>query len=367
MASTICHRPRWRSLEVLRFAQDDRGLAFSRRAGDGPQSHQRSGHQIGDRADEEKLPRPLERDPDDHGDGHEDHQRTLLVQSESLLAAVADRRDHGEGDGRAEHEHDDGEAGFGDRRRGVVDDRGERQRPGRAGQADEVAIVGLPGHHIEARQAEGDADQEDERDAAAEVAEDMQAPGVDQKGGSDAEGNDVGEGIVFLAELAGGAETAGHQAVEGVEYRGDEDREAGDLEGLDGEVGAVVGYGLDAAGAVDDGAEAEEEVEDGEQRGHHVDTATEIFSYVGALHHFAPSSAMTVRATFTFSRMPTLMIASCGKKTSTREPNLIMPTRSPRTTSSPSFLSKTMRRASSPAICLNATVAPRRSVITTRF
>ena len=70
---------------------------------------------------------------------------------------------------------------------------------------------------------------------------------------------------------------------------------------------------------------------------------------------------MTVSATFTLSRMLDADRRVGGKKMSTREPNLIMPTRSPRTTSSPSFLSKTMRRARRPAICLKASVPPRAS------
>ena len=48
--------------------------------------------------------------------------------------------------------------------------------------------------------------------------------------------------------------------------------------------------------------------------------------------------------------------APAGNITSTREPNLISPTRSPRQHGSPVFLVKTMRRASNPAICLKTTV-----------
>ena len=47
---------------------------------------------------------------------------------------------------------------------------------------------------------------------------------------------------------------------------------------------------------------------------------------------------------------------AAGRKRSTREPNLIRPTRSPRETVCPAERSHTTRRASEPAICLYATV-----------
>src|SRR5207253_10333046 len=143
--------------------------------------------------------------------------------------------------------------------------------------------------------------------------------------------------------------------------RCDEQREAGHLEVLDGQIASAVGHGLDAARAVDDGAESEKQIEDGKGSGNDVDAAPEVLANVGRSHARSSISAITVRPTFTFSRIRTLMVAAGEQKTSTRDPNLIMPIRSPRTTSSPSFLSKTIRRASSPALCLTPTVRPRPS------
>jgi len=50
---------------------------------------------------------------------------------------------------------------------------------------------------------------------------------------------------------------------------------------------------------------------------------------------------------------------------STREPNRIIPTRSPRAQWSPGFFRKTIRRASAPAICLKTTrrQSPARSIM----
>ena len=50
--------------------------------------------------------------------------------------------------------------------------------------------------------------------------------------------------------------------------------------------------------------------------------------------------------------------ASAGRITSTRDPNLIRPMRWPRSSVSPSCTLNTMRRASSPAICLKVTSIP---------
>src|SRR5579859_499701 len=67
-----------------------------------------------------------------------------------------------------------------------------------------------------------------------------------------------------------------------------------------------------------------------------------------------------------FTRSPTATLISAGfiKITSVRDPNLMSPTLSPRATLSPIFFVKTIRRASSPAICLNTSVMPSPSMVT---
>src|SRR5580704_14577053 len=56
---------------------------------------------------------------------------------------------------------------------------------------------------------------------------------------------------------------------------------------------------------------------------------------------------------FTFCLSRTATSASIGSHTSTRDPNLIKPMRSPRETISPSLFQHITRRAIAPAICLN--------------
>src|SRR5205823_6116717 len=102
-------------------------------------------------------------------------------------------------------------------------------------------------------------------------------------------------------------------SVERVEHRRDQQRDAGDLERVDREIGSPRRDGLDAAHAVHDRTKAEENIQHREQRGNDVDAAAQILADVRTLHHFAPSSATTVRPTCTLSRIPTLITASAGK------------------------------------------------------
>ena len=146
-------------------------------------------------------------------------------------------------------------------RRRVVDDRCERERSRRAGEADEIAIVGLSGHDVEARQAQRDADEKQERERAAEVAEDLQSPGVDEDGGRATERHDIGERVVLFAELARRRKLPGEESVERVEDRREKERQTGDFEEVDRQVGAAVDDGLDSARAVDDRSKSEEQIQ----------------------------------------------------------------------------------------------------------
>src|SRR5205807_1692179 len=125
--------------------------------------------------------------------------------------------------------------------------------------------------------------------------------------------DDVRQRVILLAELARGAELARDQSVERIEDRRDQQRNAGDLERGDGKVRASRRHRLARAQAVHDGTEAEENIQDREERRHDIDAAAEVLADVRPLHHFAPSSATTVRPTFTLSRIATLMTASAGK------------------------------------------------------
>src|SRR6202034_1811062 len=102
----------------------------------------------------------------------------------------------------------------------------------------------------------------------------------------------------------------------------------------------------------------------GEQRGQEVHapaTARMQLAFcpsgIEGIHELSPRgmAAKTLAPPLTRSPTFTRKTALDGITTSTLEPNLISPTRCPRSTDCPSLQRKTMRRASSPAICLKVT------------
>ena len=132
------------------------------------------------------------------------------------------------------------------------------------GQALEIALVGAGRARIEARQAQRRRDGVEEGRQPAEAApgpaifgDAHHAPLVGDDGRRQAEGHHVREAVVFLAEGAFGAGRARRAAVERVEDRGDEDRDAGRGEVL-----------VDGG---DDAVEAGEQAAGGQQVGQQVD------------------------------------------------------------------------------------------------
>src|SRR5437016_11963681 len=133
-------------------------LDAARREGDRPEPDERSGDEVSARADEPEFARPPARQSDDQREREEVHQRALFLQRQTLLAAIADRRDHRErnrGGDDADHHR---EPAVGHGRRGVVDDRSDSECAGGRGEAGEVAVVGLTGLHVEARETKRDRD-----------------------------------------------------------------------------------------------------------------------------------------------------------------------------------------------------------------
>ena len=70
------------------------------------------------------------------------------------------------------------------------------------------------------------------------------------------------------------------------------------------------------------------------------------------------SLARTVSPPTTLSPTPTCSIASSGRNTSMRDPNFMMPNRSPARTSAPACTRQTTRRARIPTICRATIVCP---------
>ena len=171
------------------------------------------------------ISRPERRRREERGDRRKDPGRPAAPQVEVLEGAVADRRDHQvrEDDRQAEQAaHPDA---VDTRRSGVASTSvtivaGRR----RDRKADEVALVGHVRLDVETRQAHRAADDEEERGHPAEAVEVGEAPGIGQHRGRHAEGHEVGERVVLLAELRGRVGQPRDAAVERVEHGRDDDR-----------------------------------------------------------------------------------------------------------------------------------------------
>ena len=160
------------------------------------------------------------------------------------------------------------------------------------------------------------------------------AEGQDRR--RDAEGNDVGQRVELDAEFAGGARQPRDAAVEHVEH----DRKADERRGR---------FEL-AAHRVDDARVAAEHVAHRDQAGQQVHAAPDALarSILGAAEeadaslglcqhgYLECSTAMTVSPPRTLSPTFTVMAAFAGTNTSMRDPNFMMPSRSPAFTLAPS-------------------------------
>jgi len=126
---------------------------------------------------------------------------------------------------------------------------------------------------VESRQARGSADQVEETNEGASVEEVLvegrtngigqvvETPDVGQKAGRDTEGDDVGERIEFLAELACRVGHTGYAPVECVKGNGKKDGDCGPVE-----VGVGVAAAADGRDGLSDGEVAGSDVADSEQR-----------------------------------------------------------------------------------------------------
>ena len=132
----------------------------------------------------------------------------------------------------------------------------------------------------------------------------------------------------------------------------------GRLELLDG---SRLNVSAGSAGG-DDGKESAKDVGNREERRDEVETSMHRSFAAAAFDlrdpHAESAPARRARADSparTRSPSSTSTVAVSGRNTSTRDPYRIRPIRSPRITESPGLWSNTMRRATSPAICLRAT------------
>src|SRR5439155_7424821 len=188
-------------------------------------------------------------------------------------------------------------------------------RRGGDGQAHEVAAVADVALDVEPGQPQRAAGHEEEGGQPAHPGYGAEGPGVGEQGGGHAEGDDVGQAVQLPAELARGSRHARDPAVEHVEDDGprDERRRLAVL--------AVEG--------LDDRPEAQEEVAGREQAGQDGRAPPEAAGPHRLAHGRSPTTVTPATARSPFC---TRSRTSRGRKTSTRLPNLIIPTRSPAAT-----------------------------------
>src|SRR2546425_10667181 len=211
----------------------------------------------------------------------------------------------------------------------------ERHAGGRRGQSDEGALRAAGLGDVEPGEPDGRRHDVEVAEDPLRLAGDCELELVDEKGRRDTEAHHVHQAVEFRTEAGAGAGQPRDPAVERIEHAGEEDVPAGAIE-------------LAARGQ-HHGPDAEEQIEQREQTRHDDHDAPHAGGAEG-LHD--PYSASTVAPAWTRSPTATRSVdrAATGTKTSTREPNRIMPIRAPCVARSPGAPSVTMRRAMSPAI-----------------
>src|SRR5437867_8332131 len=212
---------------------------------------------------------------------------------------------------------------------------GERHAGGRRRQTDEVALRATGLGDVEPGEPNGGRHDVEVAEDPLRLAAGRELELVDEKGRRGAEAHHIHEAVELRAEPRAGARQARHPAVERVEDAREEDVPAGAIEL--------------AARRQHHGPNAEEQVEQREQARHddhdapHVGAGERLHGAYSA-NTVAPACTRSPTATRTVDR------AATGTNTSTREPNRMIPIRSPCVARSPAAPSVTMRRAMRPAI-----------------
>src|SRR5262245_2973101 len=292
---------------------------------------------------------------DDHDRQHHHEQRPYRPapsEIDLLEAPVAERRHH-------QQRHDVAADGDGDfqfpRHFAAVqdEDRGGDDACGGWGrQAHEEPSVHRTRLHVEAGQPEGTTDDEEERPEPGRTPEVAQGERVEQEARRHAERDDVGQRVVLHPELARRSHEPGHAPVQQIHDHRHENGQRG--------------LGVTLVERQDEREEATEEVAGGEQAGQKKDAPPALVPQLvpaaltraparSARHH--DSTPSTVSPPRTRSPTRTRTSVSRGITQSVRDPNLIMPNRSPASSLSPRPTRHTIRRARTPAIWITVTRA----------
>src|SRR4029453_3736484 len=205
---------------------------------------------------------------------------------------------------------------------------------------------------VEGGEPQGATDDEQKYAEPGRAAQVLERVGVQEKRRRHAERDDVGQRVELYPDLAGRLHQAGHPAVEQVHDHRDKDRQRR--------------VGVPPLDREQEREEAAEEVAGREQARQQDDAPPPLVaqlvpappprSLTPSDHRHAsnPSSVTPPR-----TRSPTRTRTSVprGMQQSVREPNRIMPKRSPTASLSPGATRQTIRRAKTPAICVTVTRA----------
>src|SRR2546425_799479 len=211
----------------------------------------------------------------------------------------------------------------------------ERHAGGRRRQADEIALGASGLGDVEAGQPDGGRHDVEVAENPLRLAAGRELQLVDEKGRGDAEAHDVHQAVELGAEPGAGARQPRHPAIERVEHAGEEDVPAGAIE----LPARRQHHGPDAEEQIEQGEQARRDDHDAPHAG-----AGERPQGVYSANTVAPACTRSPTATRTVDR------AETGTNTSTRDPNRMIPIRSPCVARSPAAPSVTMRRAMRPAI-----------------
>src|SRR5512141_195596 len=331
------------ALDVFRSPAPDRVDHLGHRPGDDVRGYEDEDHHL-------RLRRQQQREEDEY------HQRVEGAPSERLevLEGVElDGAHHEKGEHVDRQEH--GEVLEAPRSAQVVEEQdhgGDEDRRRRDGEPVELPLLHRVDLDVEARESQGPADEVEERRQPPPSAERGEGPPVDEERRGDAEGHEIGQGVVLDAESRGRVRHPGDAAIEAVEDRAHDDTDRRLLE-------VAVVCGRDRVKPGEQGPRGDEVRQD-------VHPPPQAVSLVPppASHGKTPITLSPAR---TWSPGATDSRTSAGRYRSTREPKRIIPTLCPWCTASPSLRSHTLRRASIPAICTYVTVRPAGVTIATPF
>src|ERR1700722_1837093 len=230
------------------------------------------------------------------------------------------------------------------------------------------------GADVESRQARSAAQEEKKTDERAGlhkvlpqlrihgIGKKMKSPDERQQTWRHAKRDHIGQGIQFPAEVTRGIGHARDAAIKRVKGNS---KKNGDRRPV--QVHVRLAAAIQCRNGLRDGEVAGSEAAGGEERRQQIHAPPQTrmgfarcLNWNEGIHELYPRGIDAKMLAPPLTRSPTFTrsAAFAGITTSTRDPNLMRPTRCPRSTDWPSLQRNTMRRAKRPAICLKVTSNP---------